>query len=99
VNDQQPLPHKSFDPTTFRDKPVSFVRRSGRMTPSQVRAWDEHRAKYVLDIPHGAAATSVADGVTGDPEQIFGRSCTPPKPVATPTSSRSRCSARASLAP
>ncbi len=73
VNDQQPLPHKSFDPTTFRDKPVSFVRRSGRMTPSQVRAWDEHRAKYVLDIPHGAAATSVADGVTGDPEQIFGR--------------------------
>ena len=73
VTDQQPLPHKSFDPTTFRDKPVSFVRRSGRMTPSQTRAWEEHREKYVLDIAHGPAATSVADGVTGDPEQIFGR--------------------------
>lgn len=73
VTDQQPLPHKSFDPSTFRDKPVSFVRRSGRMTPSQERAWEEHQADYVLDVPHGRAATSVADGVTGDPEQIFGR--------------------------
>lgn len=73
MTEQQPLPYKSFDPTTFRDKPVSFVRRSGRMTPSQERAWDEHREKYVLDIAHGPAATSVADGEHGDPEQIFGR--------------------------
>jgi len=70
----QPLPPKSFDPRTFRDKPVSFVRRSGRMTPSQERAWEEHRAKYLLDIPHGHAATSVADGASGDPAEIFGRS-------------------------
>lgn len=70
---EQPLPYKSSDPTTFREKPVSFVRRSGRMTPSQERAWADHRESYVLDIPHGPAATSVADGVTGDPEQIFGR--------------------------
>lgn len=58
---------------TFREKPVSFVRRGGRMTPSQERAWAEHRHTYVLDIPHGPAATSVADGATGDPEEIFGR--------------------------
>jgi tRNA (guanine-N7-)-methyltransferase len=70
----QPLPPKSFDASTFRDKPVSFVRRSGRMTPSQERAWEEHRADYLLDIPHGPAATSVADGATGDPAEIFGRS-------------------------
>lgn len=70
---EQPLPYKSFDPSTFREKPVSFVRRSGRMTPSQERAWNDHHAKYVLDIPHGPAATSVADGAHGDPEQIFGR--------------------------
>ncbi len=69
----QPLPPKSFDPRTFRDRPVSFVRRSGRMTPSQERAWEEHRGTYLLDIPHGPAATSVADGATGDPELIFGR--------------------------
>lgn len=73
VTDQQPLPHKNFDSSTFRDKPVSFVRRSGRMTPSQDRAWDEHASKYVLDIQHGPAATSVADGESGDPEEIFGR--------------------------
>ncbi|RGE21056.1 tRNA (guanosine(46)-N7)-methyltransferase TrmB [Leucobacter sp. wl10] len=74
MTDQQPLPPKSFDPGTFRDRPVSFVRRSGRMTPSQARAWEQHRADYVLDIPRGRAATSVADGVAGDPERIFGRS-------------------------
>ncbi len=43
------------------------------MTPSQERAWADHRETYVLDIPNGPAATSVAEGVTGDPEQIFGR--------------------------
>ena len=73
VTEQQPLPYKSFDPTTFRKKPVSFVRRSGRMTPSQERAWADHHETYVLDIAHGPAATSVADGVHSDPEEIFGR--------------------------
>ncbi|WP_233615381.1 tRNA (guanosine(46)-N7)-methyltransferase TrmB [Leucobacter chromiisoli] len=43
------------------------------MTPSQERAWADHHEKYVLDIPRAAAATSVADGVARDPEQIFGR--------------------------
>ncbi|MFT4232574.1 MAG: tRNA (guanosine(46)-N7)-methyltransferase TrmB [Leucobacter sp.] len=73
MTEQQPLPPKSFDPSTYRDTPVSFVRRSGRMTPSQERAWELHRDKYLLDIPHGAAATSVADGASGDPAAIFGR--------------------------
>ncbi|MGO3146670.1 MAG: tRNA (guanosine(46)-N7)-methyltransferase TrmB [Leucobacter sp.] len=70
---EQPETKKVFDSSTFRDKPVSFVRRSGRMTPSQIRAWDESRDEFVLDIEHGPAATSVADGVTGDPFEIFGR--------------------------
>lgn len=43
------------------------------MTPSQERAWDELREHYVLDITHGPAATSVADGEHGDPAEIFGR--------------------------
>lgn len=70
---EQPPTHKVFDSTTFRDKPVSFVRRSGRMTPSQIRAWEESRGDYLLEIEHGPAATSVADGVSGDPAEIFGR--------------------------
>ncbi|WP_427869320.1 tRNA (guanosine(46)-N7)-methyltransferase TrmB [Leucobacter luti] len=73
MTDQQPLPHKNFDPSTFRDKPVSFVRRSGRMTPAQERAWEELSPAYLIDVPRGPAATSVAEGATGDPEQIFGR--------------------------
>lgn len=43
------------------------------MTPSQIRAWEEERENYVLDIQHGPAATSVADGEHGDPVKIFGR--------------------------
>lgn len=73
VTEQQPLPPKSFDPSTYRDKPVSFVRRSGRMTPGQQRGWDELHGKYVLPIEHGPAATSVADHESGDPAEIFGR--------------------------
>ena len=70
----EPRPtRKEFDPSTFREKPVSFVRRSGRMTPSQERAWEELRERYLLEIPHGPAATSVAEGATGDPAAIFGR--------------------------
>lgn len=73
TDEQEPRPRKRFDPTTFRDKPVSFVRRSGRMTAAQDRAWEAHHETYVLDIPHGPAATSVAAGVTGAPAEIFGR--------------------------
>lgn len=73
MTEQTTQRQKSFDPTTFRDKPVSFVRRSGRMTASQEYAWEHLRPHYVLDIAHGPAATSVADGEHGNPEAIFGR--------------------------
>lgn len=73
MTDQQPLPPKSFDPSTFRDKPVSFVRRSGRMTPGQQRGWDELSPLYRIEVPRGPAATSVAEGASIDPEALFGR--------------------------
>lgn len=73
MTEQTTQPQKRFDPSTFRDKPVSFVRRSGRMTASQEYAWEHLRTHYVLDIEHGPAATSVADGQHGDPAEIFGR--------------------------
>lgn len=71
---QQPLPRKNFDPRTFRDKPVSFVRRGGRMTPSQERAWENLGPRYLLDLRRGHAATSIADEVRVDPGAIFERS-------------------------
>ena len=70
---EQPLPVKSFDSRTFREHPVSFVRRSGRMTPSQERAWADLGPRFLLELPRGHAATSVADEVRVDPSEVFGR--------------------------
>lgn len=70
---EQPRRTKQFDTSTFRDKPVSFVRRGGRMTTGQQRGWDELSSFYLVDVPHGPAATSVAEGATGDPTEMFGR--------------------------
>ncbi len=64
---------KTHDASTFRDAPVSFVRRSGRMTPSQERAWEELRERYLLELPKGAAATSVSEQAMMDPAALFGR--------------------------
>lgn len=61
------------DQSTFRDKPVSFVRRAGRETPAQARAWQELGPKYLIQVPRGAAVTSVAEGATCDPAEVFGR--------------------------
>ncbi len=69
---QQPLPAKSFDPRTFRDQPVSFVRR-GRMTPSQERAWEDLGPRYLLELPRGHAATSLADDASIELRGVFGR--------------------------
>lgn len=70
---EQPRPAKNLDARTFRAHPVSFVRRSGRMTPSQDRAWEELAPRYMLELPRGHAATSIADEVRVDPEQVYGR--------------------------
>lgn len=63
----------SHDPRTFREHPVSFVRRSGRITQSQEKAWRDLGPKYVLELPRGHAATSVADDARLDPAEVFGR--------------------------
>ena len=70
---QQPLPEKSVDPRTFRDKPVSFVRRGGRMTPSQERAWANHKSHYLIELPKGPAATSVHHDASIDLRAVYGR--------------------------
>ncbi len=69
---QQPLPAKSFDPRTFREKPVSFVRR-GRMTPSQERAWDELGPRFLVELPRDHAVTSIAKDASLDPAAVYGR--------------------------
>ena len=64
---------KDHDRRTFRDKPVSFVRRGGRATQAQERAWEELSPKYLIEVPRGHAATSVAAGAQIDLAAVFGR--------------------------
>jgi len=58
----------------FRDRPVSFVRRSGRISDAQERAWEELAPRYVLDVERDAAATSILPGAVIDPAAVWGRS-------------------------
>nr|WP_300143999.1 tRNA (guanosine(46)-N7)-methyltransferase TrmB [Propionicimonas sp.] len=52
---------------------VSYVRRSGRMNESQQRAWDAHRAAWVVDLPPGERRTSVSPEAAIDWTATFGR--------------------------
>lgn len=61
------------DAPRFRDKPVSFVRRSGRMSDAQERAWHELAPGYVIEVPRDAAATSIKPGSEIDPIAVYGR--------------------------
>ncbi|MGM1017774.1 MAG: tRNA (guanosine(46)-N7)-methyltransferase TrmB [Actinomycetota bacterium] len=61
------------DDRTFRDEPVSFVRRSGRMSEAQERAFDELAELYLLDVPRDVASTSVHPDARLDAAGAFGR--------------------------
>lgn len=61
------------EPRTFRDEPVSFVRRSGRMSDAQERAFAELAPFYLLDVPRDTAFTSVHPEARLDPASAFGR--------------------------
>ncbi len=57
----------------FRDRPVSFVRRSGRMSDGQERAWAAHAGFYLIEVERGRAATSIRPGDPIDPAATYGR--------------------------
>ncbi|WP_049788421.1 tRNA (guanosine(46)-N7)-methyltransferase TrmB [Isoptericola variabilis] len=60
----------------YRTQPVSFVRRSARLTKSQQKAWDTKRDRYLVEVPRALAATSVDPAWRFDAEAVFGR-CAP----------------------
>lgn len=62
------------EPRTFRDEPVSFVRRSGRMSEGQERAFAELAPFYLLDVPRDVAFTSVHPDARLDVASAYGRS-------------------------
>jgi tRNA (guanine-N7-)-methyltransferase len=61
------------DGAPYRTQPVSFVRRSARLTKSQQKAWDTKRERYLVEVPRSRAATSVDPGWRFDAEATFGR--------------------------
>ena len=75
--DTAPAPHdgpaSDGESRRFRDRPVSFVRRSGRMSEAQERAWDELSPAYLLPVERDAAATSIRPGTVIDPAAVYGR--------------------------
>lgn len=58
----------------FREEPVSFVRRSGRMSEGQERAFAELAPFYLLDVPRDVAFTSVHPDARLEPASVYGRS-------------------------
>ncbi|MDY0909102.1 tRNA (guanosine(46)-N7)-methyltransferase TrmB [Microbacterium sp. CFBP9034] len=67
------VPPAENPPRPFRDRPVSFVRRSGRVSEAQERAWTELAPRFVIDPPRDAAATSILPGSAVDPGEVWGR--------------------------
>jgi tRNA (guanine-N7-)-methyltransferase len=64
--------HPATEPRVRREV-VSFVRRSTRMRPQQLRAWERLRHAYVIEVPRRASSTSVATGHRLDLAGAFGR--------------------------
>ncbi|MCA5893363.1 tRNA (guanosine(46)-N7)-methyltransferase TrmB [Isoptericola sp. NEAU-Y5] len=61
------------DGPRYRRVPLSFVRRSARLTVGQQRAWDTRRQLYVVDVPRDVAVTSVDPAWQFDAAAEFGR--------------------------
>ncbi|MFZ0140967.1 MAG: tRNA (guanosine(46)-N7)-methyltransferase TrmB [Aeromicrobium sp.] len=59
--------------TAWRAEPVSFIRRGGRLTGRQQRAWDELHSTHVVDVPRHGPSTSVDPSFRLDVEALFGR--------------------------
>ncbi len=57
----------------WRAEPVSFIRRGGRLTGRQQRAWDELHSRHVVDVPRHGPSTSVDPDFRLDVESVFGR--------------------------
>lgn len=62
------------EPGTQRKGTLSFVRRNGRISDAQERAWRELAPTYVFDVPRDVAETSVHPDARLDPAAEFGRS-------------------------
>ena len=65
--------HRERATSAWRAEPVSFIRRGGRLTERQRRAWDDLHGTHVVDVPRRGPSTSVDPDFGLDVEELFGR--------------------------
>lgn len=70
---QDVSPQSSSSVPIHRTEPVSFVRRSARMTDLQQQAWDDNVETMLIDVPRAFAQTSVHPDFALDITGAFGR--------------------------
>ncbi|PYI65578.1 tRNA (guanosine(46)-N7)-methyltransferase TrmB [Arthrobacter livingstonensis] len=58
---------------TYRNQPVSFVRRGTRLQGRRQKAWDDHSATLAVDVPRHISDTSVHPDYVFNAAQTFGR--------------------------
>src|SRR5690606_31933370 len=61
------------EPRTFREEPVSFVRRSDRMSEGQQRAFEDRAPFYLFDVTGDVAFPTVQPKARLDPASEYGR--------------------------
>lgn len=59
--------------SSYRQQPVSFVRRGSRLQGRRQKAWDDHSEFYVIEVPRLVADTSVDPEYRFDASAVFGR--------------------------
>jgi tRNA (guanine-N7-)-methyltransferase len=74
----EPIHQPAGEPPVRREPRVqrevtSFVRRSTRMRPVHLRAWERLRHAYVVEVPQRSTSTSIAPGHPLDVAAVFGR--------------------------
>ena len=72
MNPEQMNPEQISAPSSGR-QPLSFVRRSGRMSEGQERAWEQLSTLYRIEVERGEGTTSVAETARIEPAHVWGR--------------------------
>ncbi len=57
----------------FLARTKSFTPRFRELRPTLARSFEEHRDKFVVEVPRDASHTGIDPGYRFDPEEVFGR--------------------------
>ncbi|RMX23573.1 tRNA (guanosine(46)-N7)-methyltransferase TrmB [Auritidibacter ignavus] len=60
-------------PEKYHRTPVSFVRRSTKLSPNRQKLWDESLGQWIVDVPRHHTSMSVDPNFVISPSALFGR--------------------------